>query len=174
MISGGPSSPRPFGLLLSWTQTFFFSNFSGTPGISRQKSCDVPPKSLASLGFEGQTELFWPPPHSRGRPLPHPKTSGPKSLGLGSCLLPDENKSGESDLGNRSGNFQIYNLEMISPETETVISRKYFLFFLVGNLFNSYCARWHKILLKITLWELVFIVPLKKEQFKESHVTFVI
>ena len=51
------------------------------------KARDIPPKSLVSLGFEfeGHTELFGPHP-SRGRPPPHPKISGPKSLGLGSFL----------------------------------------------------------------------------------------
>ena len=62
----------------------FFSNFLGAPGISRQKSRDIPPKSLVSLGFEGRTELFLAPTPSRGRPPSHPKISGPKSLGLGS------------------------------------------------------------------------------------------
>ena len=42
--------------------TFFVSNFSGTPGTSRAKSWDIPPKTLSSLGFEGHTELFCTPP----------------------------------------------------------------------------------------------------------------
>ena len=40
----------------------FFSNFSGTSGISCQKSRDIPPKNLVSLSFELHTELFGPPP----------------------------------------------------------------------------------------------------------------
>ena len=62
----------------------FFSNFSGTPGISRQKvwfpwvSKDIP--------------NFLAPTPSRGSPPPHPKISGPKCLGLGSFFLPDQNR----------------------------------------------------------------------------------
>ena len=41
---------------------FFFSNFSGTPGISRQKSRDIPPKSLVFHGFRRTYRTFWPPP----------------------------------------------------------------------------------------------------------------
>ena len=63
----------------------FFSNFSGAPGISQQKSRDIPPKSLVSLGFEGHNELFGPPPLHVEDP-PDPKTSGPKSLDLGAFL----------------------------------------------------------------------------------------
>ena len=49
-------------------------NFSGTPGISPQKSWDIPPKSLVSLGFEGHTELFGPHPFTSKftRKTPHP------------------------------------------------------------------------------------------------------
>ena len=50
--------------------SFFFPKFSGTPGISRQKSRDIPPKSLVSLGFEGHTELFG--PHPFAWKTPHP------------------------------------------------------------------------------------------------------
>ena len=65
---------------------FIVSNFSDTSGISRQKSWDIPPNNLVSLGFEGHAELFGPHP-SRGRPPTHPKNSGPKSLGMGSFSL---------------------------------------------------------------------------------------
>ena len=56
---------------------FFFSNLSGTSGISRQKSQDIPPKSLVFLGFKGHTELFGPHPFKwKTPPLqvedPHP------------------------------------------------------------------------------------------------------
>ena len=66
---------------------FSFSNLSGTPEISRQHP-----------GISRQTVLFpWAskdipnflaPTPSRGRPMPHPKTSGPKNLGLGSFFFP--------------------------------------------------------------------------------------
>ena len=67
----------------------FFSNFSGAPGISRQNPGISRPKSLVSLGFEGHTELLAPTQASRARPPPHPKKSGPKSLGLGSFFFPE-------------------------------------------------------------------------------------
>ena len=41
---------------------FFFSNFSGTLGISLQTSRAIPPASLLSLDFEGHTELWGPHP----------------------------------------------------------------------------------------------------------------
>ena len=62
----------------------FFSNFSlsqQNPGISR-------PKSLISL-VSRDISNFLAPTRSRGRPLPHWKISGPKSLGLGSFFFPD-------------------------------------------------------------------------------------
>ena len=68
----------------------FFSNFSGAPGISRQNPGISRPKSLISL-FSRDVSNFLAPTRSRGRPLLHWKVSGPKSLGLGSFLLPDIN-----------------------------------------------------------------------------------
>ena len=52
------------------TNLFFFSNSSGTPGISRQNSRDILPRSLVSLGFEGHTELFGPHPFTWKTPTP--------------------------------------------------------------------------------------------------------
>ena len=46
--------------ILCCTGQKLITNFSGTPGISRQKSPDIPPKSLVSLGFEGHTEHWGP------------------------------------------------------------------------------------------------------------------
>ena len=66
---------------------FFFSNFSG-PGISRQNPGISRPKSLISL-VSRDVSNFLGPTRSRGRPLPHWKISGPKSLGLGSFFLPE-------------------------------------------------------------------------------------
>ena len=67
---------------------FFFSNFSGAPGISRQNPGISRTKSLISLASRDVSN-FLAPTRSRGRPLPHWKISGPKSLGLGSFFLPD-------------------------------------------------------------------------------------
>ena len=67
---------------------FFFSNFSGAPGISRQNPGISRPKSLISL-FSRDVSNFFAPTRSRGRPPPHWKISGPESLGLGSFFLPD-------------------------------------------------------------------------------------
>ena len=67
----------------------FFLKLFGRPRDTPVKSRDIPPKSLVSLGFEGHAGLFGPIP-SRGRPPPHRKISGPKSLGLGSFFLPDK------------------------------------------------------------------------------------
>ena len=62
---------------------FFFSNFSGTPGDIPAKSRDIPPKMFDFPGFEGHTELFWPPPlhvedsYPTGKHLGHtPSTAG--------------------------------------------------------------------------------------------------
>ena len=67
---------------------FFFSNFSGTPGISRQNPGISRQKSLISLVSKGIPNFLAPTP-SRGRPLPHRKISGLKSLGLCSFFVPD-------------------------------------------------------------------------------------
>ena len=67
---------------------FFFSNFSGNSGISRQNPGISRPKSLISL-VSRDVSNFLAPTRSRGRPPPHPKISGPKSLGLGSFFFPD-------------------------------------------------------------------------------------
>ena len=42
----------------NWTQTFFFSNFSGTSGISRQN----PAKKFGFPGLQRTYRTFWPPP----------------------------------------------------------------------------------------------------------------
>ena len=63
----------------------FFSNFSGAsrqnPGISRHKSL-IPWVSRDIPNFLA-------PAPSRGRPPPHQKISGLKSLGLGSFFVPE-------------------------------------------------------------------------------------
>ena len=61
----------------------FFSNFSGTAGISQQNPGVSQQKSLISLILRDILNFLAPTP-SRGRPPPHPKISGPESLGLGS------------------------------------------------------------------------------------------
>ena len=69
---------------------FFFSNFSGAPGISRQNPRISRLKSLISLVSRDVSNfLALAPARSRGRHLPHWKISGPKSLGLGSFSVPD-------------------------------------------------------------------------------------
>ena len=51
------------GLLEDKNSTqFFFLKLFGHLWISQQKSWDIPPKSLVSLGFEGHTELLDPHP----------------------------------------------------------------------------------------------------------------
>ena len=62
---------------------FFFSNFSGTSGISRQNPGISRQKSLVSLVSRDIPNFSAPTP-SRGTPPPHPEKSRQKSLGLGS------------------------------------------------------------------------------------------
>ena len=71
---------------------FFFSNFSGAPGISQQNPGISRPKSLISLVSRGIPNFLAPTP-SCGRPLPHRKISGLKSLGLGSFFVPESTSS---------------------------------------------------------------------------------
>ena len=68
---------------------FHFLKPFGCPRHIPAKIRDIPPKSLVFLGFEGNTELFDPPPPSRGRPPTHRKISGPKCLGLCSVFMPE-------------------------------------------------------------------------------------
>ena len=68
---------------------FFFSNFSGISGISRQNPGISRQKSLVSLVSRGIPN-FLAPTLSRGRPPSHQKISGHKSLGLGSFFVPDK------------------------------------------------------------------------------------
>ena len=67
---------------------FFFLKLFGHRRDIPAKSRDIPPKSLISL-VSRDIPNFLAPTHSRGRPPPHPKISGPKSLGLGSFFFPD-------------------------------------------------------------------------------------
>ena len=68
---------------------FFFSNFSGAPGISRQNPGISRQKSLISLVSRAIPNFLAPTP-SCGRPPPHRKISGLKSLGLGSFFMPED------------------------------------------------------------------------------------
>ena len=54
----------------NWTQTFFFANFSGTPGISRQNPGISRQKMFDFPGFEGHVELFGPHPFTWKTPTP--------------------------------------------------------------------------------------------------------
>ena len=67
----------------------FFSNFSGASGISRQNPGISRQKSLIPWVSRDIPNFLAPTP-SRGRPPPHQKISGLKSLGLGSFFVPDD------------------------------------------------------------------------------------
>ena len=71
----------------NWTQTFVSQTFRDLRDIPA-KSRDILPKKFDFPDFEGHTELFGPDPFTWKTP-PHPKISGPKSLGLGSFFLPE-------------------------------------------------------------------------------------
>ena len=93
---GNPILPTPsWGPILgdeNWAQDLFFSNFSGAPGISQQKSRDIPPKvwfPWVTGWVSRDVSNFLAPTPSCGRTPPHPKISGPKSLGLGSFFFPE-------------------------------------------------------------------------------------
>ena len=75
---------------------FFFSNFSGTAGISRQNPGISRQKSLVSLVSRDIPNFSAPTP-SRGRPPAHPKTSGPRPSG------PETPKKSQKDLPRPSG-----------------------------------------------------------------------
>ena len=66
---------------------FFFSNFSGTAGMSQQNPGISRQKGLVSMVSRDIPNFSAPTP-SRGRPPSHRRISGPKSLGLGSFFLP--------------------------------------------------------------------------------------
>ena len=67
----------------------FFSFFFGHSRDILAKSRDIPPKSLVSLCFSRDIPNFLAPTHACGRPPPHRKVSGPKSLGLASLSFLD-------------------------------------------------------------------------------------
>ena len=66
----------------------FFSNFSGASGISRQNPGISRQRSLIPWVSRDVPNFSAPTP-SRGRPPPHQKISGLKSLGLGSFFVPE-------------------------------------------------------------------------------------
>ena len=72
-----------------WNTNFLFLKISGAPGISRQNPGMSRPKSLISLVSRDISNYLAPTP-SRGRPPPHRRISGPKSLGLGSFFVPEK------------------------------------------------------------------------------------
>ena len=72
----------------NWTQSFFSQTFWPPPGYPAKN----PRMSRQKVWFPWASKdlpSFLAPTPSRGRPPPHPKISGPKSLGLGSFFLPD-------------------------------------------------------------------------------------
>ena len=81
----GTFSPHKKGRELN---TNFFLNFSGHPRDIPAKIPGCPAKKFAFPGFRRTYRTFLAPTPSRGRPPPHPKISGPKSLGLGSLFFP--------------------------------------------------------------------------------------
>ena len=76
----------------NWTLNFFFSNFLGTAGISQQNPGISHQKGLISLVLRDIPNFLAPTP-SHGRPPPHPKISGPKSLRLGSFFFPENSQA---------------------------------------------------------------------------------
>ena len=73
----------------NWTQTFFSQTFRALPGYPG-KIPGYPAKKSVIPWVSRDMPNFLAPTPSRGRPPPHPKISGPKSLGLGSFFVPDE------------------------------------------------------------------------------------
>ena len=69
----------------------FFSNFSGTAGISRQNPGISRPESLVCLVSRDILDFLATTP-SCGRSPPHRKISGPKNFGLCSFFLPDRHQ----------------------------------------------------------------------------------
>ena len=82
------SNPATISAGQKLNTNIFFLKLFGHPRDIPAKSRAIPPKKFDLPGFEGHTELFG-PTHSRGRPPPHPKISGVKSLGLGSSFVPE-------------------------------------------------------------------------------------
>ena len=70
--------------------TIFFSSFSGPPGHPGKKNPGYPATKFVRFPWvsKGIPNILAPTP-SRGRPPPHPKIPGPKSLGLGSFYFPN-------------------------------------------------------------------------------------
>ena len=98
---------------------FFFSNFSGTPGISRQNPGISRQKSLISLVSRGIPNFSAPTP-SCGRPPPHPKKSGPKSLGLGSFFVPSDLRNSHSGRSASQWPFSLYRVGKINCMSQEV------------------------------------------------------
>ena len=73
----------------NWTQTFFSQTFRAPRGYPG-KIPGYPAKKVWFPWFRGAYRTFWPPTPSCGRPLPHRKIFGLKSLGLGSFFVPDK------------------------------------------------------------------------------------
>ena len=67
---------------------FLFLKLFGRPRDIPAKSRDIPPKKFDSCVSRDISNFLAPTP-SRGKPLPHWKISGPKSLGLGSFFFPE-------------------------------------------------------------------------------------
>ena len=79
-------SPQNTGRTLN--TSFFSQAFRAVTGISQQKSRDIPPKNLVSLGFEGTYRTFCPHPFT-WKALTPPEDIRTNRLGLGSFFVPD-------------------------------------------------------------------------------------
>ena len=83
----------PIGTKNNLTRLFFFSDFSGTAGISEQNPGIRGQKSLISLVSRDMPNFLAPTPsHSHKRPPPQQKRSGLKSLGLGAFFFVPDSK----------------------------------------------------------------------------------
>ena len=73
----------------SETLTFLSQTFRARPGYPT-KNPGISCQKVWFSGFRRTYRTFWAPTPSSGRPPPHPKMSGPKSLGLSSFVMPEE------------------------------------------------------------------------------------
>ena len=113
----------------------FFSNFSGASGISRQNPGISRQKSLIPWVSRDIPNFLAPTP-SRGRPPPHQKISGLKSLGLGSFFVPDNREMLHTF---RAGCFLKPTVPAFPSKSATFLCNK-----LVRSRLLSCCRRRHE------------------------------
>ena len=95
----------------NWTQTFFYQTFRALPGYPGKIPGGPAKKRLISLVSRDISNFLAPTP-SRGRPLPHRKISGVKSLGLCSFLRTGF-RAGDED-----SNFSVFRVRRFSEWPE--------------------------------------------------------